>query len=194
MNRSVADQVTAVLLDAEISSRAALDGLLPLIYDELRAIAHRQVAGDQALTLCTTALVHEAYMRLAPDTRITARGRAYFFAAAARAMRRIVIEYARRRKRLKRGGDICFVQLDESLAGGIGTDTELLELEHGLEELSRRFERPARVVECRFFAGLTVEDTARALGVTARTVKRDWVFARTWLFDYLQGRNRECVA
>jgi len=190
MSPSAGDQVTAILLDVEIPRRAALDRLFSVIYEDLRAIAHRQLGGGQVQTLSTTALVHEAYMRLADDSRITARGRAYFFAAAAQAMRRIVVEYARRRHRLKRGGDVQFVRLDEALASAIGTHTEFLDLERGLNELATHSERPARVVECRFFAGLTVEDTALALGVTARTVKRDWVFARAWLFEYLHGQNR----
>ena len=187
MNRSAGDQVTTILLDAEIPPRSALDRLFAIVYDDLRAVAHRQLAGDQAHTLSTTALVHEMYVRLADDTRVTARGRAYFFAAAAHAMRRIVVEFARRRQRIKRGGDVQFVQLDDALAFGIGTQKEFLDLERGLTELARLSERSAQVVECRFFAGLTVEDTALALGVTARTVKRDWAFARAWLFDYLRG-------
>jgi RNA polymerase sigma factor (TIGR02999 family) len=186
MNTSAGDLVTAILLDVEITPRTALDRLLPIVYDDLRAVAHRQLAGDQAHTLSTTALVHEMYVRLADDVRITARGRAYFFAAAAHAMRRIVVEYARRRQRIKRGGDMQFVQLDEVLASGIGTHREFLDLEQGLTELAKLSERAAQVVECRYFAGLTVEDTALALGVSARTVKRDWAFARAWLFDYLR--------
>ena len=191
MARSAGDQVTTILLDAKISPRAALDGLLPLIYEDLRAIAHSQAAADQSATLCTTVLVHEAYMRLARDGRVTAQGRAYFFAAAAQAMKRIVIEYARRRGRLKRGGDKRFVPLDEKLAASIGAHTEFIDLERGIEQLALHSDRAARVVECRFFAGLTVEDTALALGVTARTVKRDWLFARAWLYQHLRAGTGE---
>jgi RNA polymerase sigma factor (TIGR02999 family) len=187
MSPSAAEQVTAILLEADGPTRDALDRLLPVIYDDLRAIAHGQLAGDPAPTLSTTALVHEAYLRLADDPRITARGRAYFFAAAARAMRRIVVEYARRQRRLKRGGGARFLPLDEDLAPGIDPRTDILDIERGLNELANLTERPARVVECRFFAGLSVEDTALALGVTTRTVKRDWAFARAWLFNFLRG-------
>lgn len=188
MHASRRDQVTAILLDVDGPSRAVLDRLLPIIYDDLCAIAHRQL-GDagEGRTLSTTALVHEAYMRLAADARVTTRGRGYFFAAAAHAMRRIVVEYARRRRRLKHGGGVQIVPLDESLASVAGNDADLLDLEQGLSELATLGQRAARVVECRFFAGLTIEETALALGVTPRTVKRDWAFARSWLFDYLHG-------
>jgi RNA polymerase sigma factor (TIGR02999 family) len=188
MNSPATDEVTTILLEAEKAPRGALDRLLPLIYDDLRSIAHRQLSAEaRAQTLSTTALVHETYMRLADSTRVTARGRAYFFAAAARAMRQIVVEYARRRRRLKRGGGVDVVSLEEAVIPGIGSETELLDLEEGLDKLATLAERPARVVECRFFAGLSVEDTALALGVTGRTVKRDWAFARSWLFDYLRS-------
>lgn len=188
MHASRRDQVTAILLDVDGPSHAVFDRLLPVIYDDLCAMAHRQL-GDagEGRTLSTTALVHEAYIRLAGDARVTARGRGYFFAAAAHAMRRIVVEYARRRRRLKRGGGAHIVALDEALASVAGNDTDLLDLERGLSELATFGQRAANVVECRFFAGLSVEETALALGVTARTVKRDWAFARSWLFDYLHG-------
>jgi RNA polymerase sigma factor (TIGR02999 family) len=104
-------------------------------------------------------------------------------------MRQIVVEYARRRQRLKRGGGAQFVPFDEALLPGIGSETEVLDLEQGLNQLATLAERPARVVECRFFAGLSVEDTALALGVTGRTVKRDWAFARAWLFNYLRDQR-----
>jgi RNA polymerase sigma factor (TIGR02999 family) len=192
MTSPATDRVTTILLEAEGSSRGALDQLLPIIYDELHLIAHRQLsAEEQAHTLSTTALVHEAYIRLADSTRVTARGRAYFFAAAARAMRQTVIEYARRRGRLKRGGGAQLISLDEALLPGVGSDTDILDLEQGLNELATLAERAARVVECRFFAGLSVEDTALALGVTGRTVKRDWAFARAWLFNYLRDHRME---
>ncbi|MGH7573647.1 MAG: ECF-type sigma factor [Longimicrobiales bacterium] len=194
MKPSTADRVTTILLEAEGTSRAALDRLFPLIYDDLRAIAHRQLGGEgEAQTLSTTALVHEAYLRLTDSTRVTARGRAYFFAAAARAMRRIVVDYARRRRRVKRGGGVQIVPLDEALAPSVGIGAELLDLERGLTELAKLNPRAVAVVDCRFFAGLTIEDTALALGVAGRTVRRDWAFARAWLFDYLrretQGRE-----
>jgi RNA polymerase sigma-70 factor, ECF subfamily len=184
MDSSTVDQVTTVLLDPD-TSRDRLDHLLSLIYEDLRAIAHRELGAGRSLTLSTTVLVHEAYLRLADDTRVTARGRAYFFAAAGRAMRRIVVEHARRRLRLKRGGGVPLLTLDESIAVLDGAEIDALDLERGLSALAAIADRPARVVECRFFAGLSVDDTALALGVTGRTVKRDWAFARAWLFDFL---------
>lgn len=186
------DRLTAMLLEAEGSGRTTLDRLFPVVYDDLRAIAHRHLRSESAAeTLSTTALVHEAYVRLADSTRVTARGRAYFFAAAARAMRRIVVEYARRRNRLKRGGGVRCISLDEALVPSAGPDIDVLDLERGLTALTAIAERAATVVECRFFAGLSVEDTALALGVTDRTVKRDWAFARAWLFDYLRSSGPE---
>lgn len=188
MEASIGDRITTILLEPG-GPRTGLDRLVPLIYDDLRAIAHRELmAAAPGQTLSTTALVHEAYLRLAHDGRVTARGRAYFFASAARAMRRIVVEQARRRKSLKRGGGAALLPFDEAIALMDGADVDILDLERGLSELATLAERPARVVECRFFAGLSVDDTALALGVTARTVKRDWSFARAWLFDYLERR------
>lgn len=180
------ERLTDVLLEVEGASDAPLDRVLPFVYDDLRRIAHRQLRVEpHAQTLSTTALVHEAYLRLAGGERITARGRAYFFASAARAMRQIVVDHARRRRRLKRGGGARTVTLDEATALLDGSRIEVLDLERGLEKLAALAERPARVVECRFYGGLSIDDTALALGVTARTVKRDWAFARAWLYDYL---------
>lgn len=171
---------------------APLDRLVPLVYDELRAMAERRLRTDGAdLTLSPTELVHEAYLRLADASRVTARGRAYFFASAARAMRQIIVDHARRRGRQKRGGSARPITLDDTMAltGTAGIDA--LDLERGLDRLSLLAERSVRVVECRFFGGLSIEETARTLGITARTVNRDWEFARAWLFDYLNNSTAE---
>ena len=174
-------------VDADGADHTRLDHLFPLVYEELRDVAHRQLLHERsAATLSTTALVHEAYLRLATDARVAQHGRAYFFAAAAQAMRRIVIDYARRRQRLKRGGGVAAIALTESLTLMNTPDIDVLDLDRGLVRLAALAERPSRVVECRFFGGLSVEDTALVLGVTTRTVKRDWAFARAWLFDYLR--------
>ena len=181
-------RIAGILDDAEAGAGSPIDRLFPHVYDELRDVAHRLLRHEQsAHTLSTTVLVHEAYMRLAPDTRVTARGKAYFFAAGAQAMRRIVVDYARRRHRVKRGGGLPALELDDALVAEAGAAIDVLDLERGLERLALIAERPTRVVECRFYGGLTIEETALALDVTERTVKRDWVFARAWLFDYLQG-------
>jgi RNA polymerase sigma-70 factor, ECF subfamily len=166
----------------------SLDELVPLLFDELHAMARRQLAREHAnATFQTTDLVQEAYLRLAGDGRATERGRAYFFAAAARAMRQVLVDAARRRNAAKRGAGAVAVSLDESTGRVDAYGEHLLELDLALRELERRNPRHARTVECRFFGGMTVEDTARALGVSARTVKTDWALARAWLFDALRN-------
>jgi RNA polymerase sigma factor (TIGR02999 family) len=188
MRDSPQDQITGILLEpgGPEASAVRLDRLVPLVYDELRAMAGHHLRRDGAdLTLSPTELVHEAYLRLADATRVTARGRAYFFAAAAKAMRRIIVDHARRRNRLKRGGGKRAITLQDTVAVSAIGRVDVQDLEAGLDRLIVTAERAARVVECRFYGGLTIEDTALALGVTARTVKRDWQFARAWLYDYL---------
>jgi RNA polymerase sigma factor (TIGR02999 family) len=177
---------TTLLTSATHAGADALDRLVPFIYDELRQLARRQLAREVgAVTIHTTELVHEAYLRLVDDTRVANRGRAYFFGAAARAMRRILIEAARRRGATKRGGGEAPLTLEESHVAVNSYATELLELDRALETLQSMNPRQVRVVECRFFAGLSVEETAAALDISPRTVKSDWSFARAWLFSAL---------
>lgn len=183
-------QITAALLQSDglESGSAPLDLLLPLVYDELREMANKRLRRDRGnLTLSPTELVHEAYLRLGDTSGVTARGRAYFFGAAAQAMRRIIVDHARRRGRHKRGGGERPITLDEALVLADGTEADVLDIEDGLQQLATIAERPARVVECRFYGGLSVDDIAVALGVTPRTVNRDWQFARAWLHDYLKS-------
>jgi RNA polymerase sigma-70 factor, ECF subfamily len=194
MSSSSSEQVTSILL--QVGDRhdgpAPLDRLLPIVYEELRAIADRQLrAQARAQTISATELVHEAYLRLADATHVTARGRAYFFAAAAQAMRRIIVDHARRSRRLKRGGGERAVTLDDAVAVVAGPGLDVLELERGLEGLTAVAERAARVVAYRFYGGLSIEDIALTLGLTTRTVNRDWQFARAWLYDYLRGTVTE---
>jgi RNA polymerase sigma factor (TIGR02999 family) len=195
MSASLRDQVSTILLEVDgwEGDPPPLDRLVPLVYDELRAMASRRLrVDDAAITLAPTELVHEAYVRLANAAQVTARGRAYFFAAAAQAMRHIVVDHARRRRRLKRGGGQRAITLDSELVLGPGNQTDVLDLELGLDALGTIAERAAKVVECRFYGGLSIDDTALTLGVTARTVNRDWDFARAWLYDYLatsEGRG-----
>jgi RNA polymerase sigma factor (TIGR02999 family) len=173
--------------DIQPDQPTQLDQLIPLVYHELRTIAHRELVQDRPdQTLSTTELVHEAYLRLSKDPRVTTRGQGYFFAAAAQAMRRIVVDYVRRKRRLKRGGRIRLITLDDAPDTRDGAGLLVLDLERGLRELAAIAPRAARVVECRFYGGLDVDQTALAAGVTSRTVKRDWAFARAWLFDYLK--------
>jgi RNA polymerase sigma factor (TIGR02999 family) len=181
-------QTTALLESIETADAPALDRLVPVLYDELREVAQRALArGQQNATIQTTELVHEAYLRLVDDRRVTGRGRAYFFGAAARAMRNVLVESARRRGAAKRGGGGPLVTLEEGHASVDAFAAELLDLEEALSELEARNSRQARVVECRYFGGMSVEETADALGVSARTVKSDWAMARAWLYARLRG-------
>lgn len=177
--------VTA-LLESARGGEEVLDQLVPLIYDELREMAHRHLAREhQRATLHTTALVHEAYLRLADQAHVTARGRAYFFAAAAGVMRRILIDRARRRTAQKRGGSQAPLSLDEHEVAVDTFAAELLDLDQALDVLAARNPRQARVVECRFFGGMRIKETAEALGVSPRTVRNDWTVARAWLYHTL---------
>ena len=161
---------------------ADLDGLFPVVYDELRRVAHRHLSGEQTgHTLDTTGLVHEAYLELIKFDRIKWPGRAGVLAAASQAMRRILIDYAVARRAQKRGGGAVAVPLDDALVMAVDRSEELLALDEALTRLAETNERYARVVECRFFGGMSVEDTAEALGTSPATVKRDWTLARAWL-------------
>jgi RNA polymerase sigma factor (TIGR02999 family) len=167
---------------------ATLDELMPLVLEELRRLARRQLALEhQIQTLQTTDLVHEAYLRLASHPEVVEHGRAYFYAAAGRAMRRVLVDAARKRGAIKRGAGVAPVTLDEGRVAADAYGAELLELDEALERLALRNPRHARTVECRFFGGMSVEDTAAALGVSPRTVKSDWALARAWLYDALRG-------
>jgi RNA polymerase sigma-70 factor, ECF subfamily len=177
--------VTAILESTSGDDRSAIDRLVPLIYEELRALARRQLRGEHAEhTLQTTALVHEAYLKLAGG-RIRGRGRAYFYAAAAQAMRQVLVDRARRRRAAKRGGGAEPVTLGAADAEVDSYAIELLELDAALTRLARLSERQVQVVEHRFFAGMSVRETAEALGVSTRTVEADWALARAWLFAQL---------
>lgn len=181
-------QIAAALASAGAGEGDTLGRLVPLVYDQLRAMAHRQLAHEYgARTLQTTALVHEAYLRVAGDERVTRRGRHYFFAAAARAMRQVLVEHARRRMADKRGGGVQVVSLDEEVPVTDAFVADVLDLDQALEQLALRNARHARVVECRFFGGLNVEETAAALDISPRTVKSDWAMARAWLYEALHG-------
>ena len=174
--------VTALLLELRGGDAGALDRVFPVIYAELHRIAHAQLQRERdGHTLSPTALVHEAYFKLVDVTRVEWRDRTHFLSMAARAMRRILIDYARQHGRLRRGGDRQRVTLDEGLIAANDQAETLLALDLALEQLAQLNERLARLVECRFFGGLTEEETAEVLGVNVRTVRRDWVKARGWL-------------
>lgn len=164
------------------------DRLFAMVYDELRGVARRQLRRlGPGHTLSTTALVHEAYIKLAGGTHVGFRDRAHYLGVAARAMRQVLIDHARRYRAVRRGGAWQRVPLEGAqLALDTQADT-LLALDAALARLGRLSERLARVVVCRFFGGMTEEETAEALGVTSRTVRRDWAKARLWLYDELYG-------
>jgi RNA polymerase sigma factor (TIGR02999 family) len=179
--------ITGLLAAWRAGDAAAFDRLFPLVYDELRRIAHRQLGAERPdHTLDTTALVHEAYLKLVNQTRAQLTDRAHFFAVAARAMRRILVDYARRHRALKRGGAAGPVSFSgAALIADERADT-LVALDNALTRLAELDARLSDVVECRFFGGLTEEETAEALAVTARTVRRDWVKAKGWLHRELR--------
>lgn len=169
-------------MSAEVDAEEVWDRLVPLVYEELRALARRQLvrAGADA-TLDTTELVHEAFLRLVDGTRVVGNGRPYFFGAAARAMRQVLVDHARRRSRQKRGGGQRLVSLRTAHLAEEPADYDLVELDDALNLLTEVYPRAVRVVECRFFAGMSVEETGEVLGIAERTVKRDWALARAWL-------------
>ena len=181
------DRVTELLVAARNGSGAAFDELFPLVYDVLRRIAHRKLAGERSgHTLATTDLVHEAYLKLVRLDRIEWQGRAHFLAIAARAMRNILVDYALQRRTQKRGGAYTRVTLGDELAIAEASGSDVLAVHAALERLQAIDDRQSRVVECRFFAGMGIEETAEALGVSPASIKRDWALARAWL-------NRELV-
>lgn len=160
--------------------------LLPPVYEELKRLAHIQLARERAdHTLRTTALVHEAWLKLVDGNQVGARGRAYFFAAAARAMRQVLVDHARRVGATKRGGDAVRVTLNEQVGRVDAYAAEILELDGALRRLGEIAPRQVQVVECRHFAGLSVAETAGTLDVSERTVKSDWAMAKAWLFREL---------
>ena len=164
------------------TDRSVLDRLVPLVYDELRVMARAQLSGDRRrLTLNTTGLVHEAYVKLVDSKRAPLKSRGYFFGAAARAMRQVLIDAARRRNRDKRGGGQQPIELDEETLAIDTLAEELVTLNEALQRLAVSHPRPARAVECRYFGGLTIQETAEALDVAVRSVHRDVAFAVAWL-------------
>jgi RNA polymerase sigma factor (TIGR02999 family) len=175
------DRITDLLLELRGGDPGAMDRLFSLVYEELRRIAHHQLQGERpGHTLATTGLVHETYFKLIDQTRVEWRDRQHFFRVASWAMRRILVDYARRYQAVRRGGGLHRVSLDEQASVEERSET-LLALDEALERLATLSQRLSQVVECRYFGGLTEEETAQALGVNVRTVQRDWAKARGWL-------------
>jgi RNA polymerase sigma factor (TIGR02999 family) len=174
------NEVTRILAETRPGDPAAAVRLLPLVYDELRKLAAARMASERAdHTLSATALVHEAYLRLVGDQHF--EGRAHFFAAAAEAMRRVLVDHSRNRARLKRGGGKNQIDLDRLTDPAAATDEDLLALDEALDRLARRYPQAAEIVKLRFFAGMTLDEAAETMGLSLRTANRHWAFARAWL-------------
>ena len=182
-----AADVTALLADLRAGDEAAVDAILPHVYAELQDMAHRQLRGErEGHTLNTTALVHEAYLKLVRQDQADWQNRAHFLSVAALAMRRILINYAKKRQAEKRGGGAVLATLEEGAVGHATRTDELLALDEALDRLAARSERQARVVELAFFGGLTQPEIGEALGIGEATVRRDWRMARAWLSHELR--------
>lgn len=180
--------VTRLLLDWRHGNQAALDELLPLVYNELRRLAQARLRQEpQGHTLQATALVHEAYVRLVDLDQLTLSDRAHFFAMAARVMRQVLVDHARRKRSDKRGGGATKITLSGVSAAAQALDVDVLDLDNALEELAALDDRMARVVELKFFVGMTLDETADSLQVSHATVERDWAMAKAWLFRRLAG-------
>ena len=180
--------VTDLLIDWSRGDEEAFKTLMPLVYDELHRLAGRSLSHErQGHTLQPTALVHEAYLKLVDQTNTSWQNRAQFFAAAAQVMRHILVDYARSRKAFKRGGDYCRLSLDESVISFEEKDPDLLTLNEALNSLAAIDPQQSRVVELRVFGGFTVEETAEALGISPRTVKREWSMAKAWLHKQMRS-------
>ena len=187
------DNLTSLLVEWQAGDKTALDRLTPLVYDELRRIAHRYVRRERdGHTLETTALVNEAYVRLAGSKNIAWESRSHFFAATAQVMRHVLIDHARRRLYAKRGGDARHVALDDAVSEMTEQRAdELIVLDEALAELAKFDTRKARVVEMRYFGGLSLEETAEALSISLMTVRRDWRAAKAWLFRRMKAEGRK---
>ncbi len=178
-----APEVTQLLRDVQRGDRAAFDRLVPLLYDQMKMVAERQLRHERAgHTLDATALVHEAYLKLAEQAGVDFKNRAHFLALAARVMRHVLVDYARRRKAAKRGGEWIRTTLSGTPSPRKTDPEELLALDAALDQLDAR---QREVVELRFFTGLSEKEIGDVLGVTSRTVRRDWVKARAWMYSEL---------
>src|SRR6476469_4327488 len=183
-------RVTELLEQWSQGDDAALAELTPLVYEELRRLAHRQMGGERPdHTLQTTALVNEAYLRLADQTKPRWQNRAHFFAVAARAMRQILVNYAKSYRSQKRGGGALKVELDETALVSQGQSREIVELHEALEQLAALDARKAEVVELKYFGGLNYDEIAEVLKISPVTVRRDWEFAKAWLYTELHSAD-----
>ena len=190
MQPKPAKDVTRLLQGWRDGDREALDALMPLVYDELRRLAHFQLCNERpGHTLQSQALVHEAYLRLMGAKPPEWESRSHFFAIAAQLMRQILVDYARRHRAAKRGASVCKISLDEAATQPRRTDVDVIALDDALQELARIDPRQSRVVELRYFAGLSLEQISEALEVAPATVQRDWTSARAWLHREISRRK-----
>ncbi len=180
--------VTQMLIQWRAGDKESLDRLIPLVYDELRLIASRFLRHERpSHTLQSTALVHEAFLRLVDQTRTDWQSRAHFFGVAANVIRNILVDHARARQAAKRGGPMPALSLDVAIASPQVRDLELIAVDDALLSLSRFDPQQSRIVELRFFAGLSIEETAEVLRISPSTVKRDWILAKAWIFRTLSN-------
>ncbi|HEY3914987.1 MAG TPA: sigma-70 family RNA polymerase sigma factor [Verrucomicrobiae bacterium] len=183
-------EVTQILQSIEAGDKMAAGQLLPLVYEELRKLAASKMSRENpGQTLQPTALVHEAWLRLSGDDSAKWRGQSHFFAAAAEAMRRILIDNARRKRAGRHGGGLTREDLLETALAAPGPDDELLAMNDALEQFAMLDSKKAELVKLHYFAGLTFEEIADALGISVSTAKRWWEFARAWLFNEISGKN-----
>ena len=186
------NEVTQLLVAWSNGDSAARDALMPLVHDELRRLAHRYMDRERGNhTLQTSALVNEAYLRLIDQKDVHWQNRAHFFGIAARIMRRILVDYARKRGFAKRGGNLQPVTFDEAMIVSPERAAEVVALDDALNCLAELDQRKSQIIELRFFGGLSVEETAEVLGVSAGTVMRDWTFAKAWLRREITNQNHD---
>jgi RNA polymerase sigma factor (TIGR02999 family) len=184
-------EVTELLRRWSRGDVAARESLVPLVYDELRRLARYYLASQRSdHTLQSTAIVHEAYLRLAGRDTVHWENRGHFFAVAAQLMRRILVDHARKRNAAKRGGAQLTLLVDEAVEPSSQRELDLVALDDALKALAELDARQSRIVELRFFGGLSIEDTSRLLEISPATVKREWSTARAWLYEEISGRNR----
>lgn len=179
--------ITRLLVTLSHGDQSVVHDLLPLVYNELRRLAREQLKGERKChTLNATALVHEAYIKLIDKNKVSWQNRAHFFALAAKSMRQILIDYARKRKAEKRGSDLPLVTFDDQAVTREARAEDLVALDEALQELENSEQRVSKVVELKFFGGLTYEEIAEVLDISVPTVRRDWRFAQAWLSDALR--------
>jgi RNA polymerase sigma-70 factor (ECF subfamily) len=190
MSEPSSQEVTHLLLAWGNGDQAALDKLMPIVYDDLRRLAKRYMRGQRAgHTLQTTALVNEAYLKLIDSSWVNWQNRAHFYAISAQLIRRVLIDFARAKNSLKRGGDHIKITLDEQIEVPFEKETDLIALDEALQNLAKLSLRQSQIVELRYFGGLNEEEIAETLKISARTVRRDWNVARAWLYRRIKDKG-----